>query len=125
VLATALDQTKVPAEFRGIARLFRNEVRAADVRMDAALAAIAAPLHARLRRHPRLREEQVAAAVKVYARDVPVAFRISSGIEACRDRARFAIAEVRLTATWMNARAWADDDATDANMHAIDTEDAD
>jgi hypothetical protein len=115
VLATGIDQSKVPAEHRGLARVFRNEVRAVDVRMDAALAAIAAPLNARLRRHPRLRHEQVAIAVKLYRMTVPAAFRLGE-VEVTPDRDAFEIAEMRLTATWLNATAWRDDDATEQGI---------
>jgi hypothetical protein len=104
-VSATLDRSKVPAEYRGMARVFRDEVRAADGRINRVIAVIMPPLHARLRRHPRLREEQIAVAAKLYTRDVPAAFRIGA-IEICPDRARFSIGETRLTSTWMNSITW-------------------
>jgi hypothetical protein len=104
-VSVTLDRPKVPAEFRGAARLFRNEVKRVDEVMDPALAAIAKPLVARLRRHPRLRRELVAAAVHQYRRTIPAAFRFGE-IEVTPDRDKFAIRETRLTATWINAVSW-------------------
>jgi hypothetical protein len=115
VVLASLDQSKVPAEYRGLARLFRDEVKAVDVRLDRTLVTIAAPLNARLRRHPRLRHEQIAIAVKLYGRDVPAAFRLGE-VEVHPDRDAFEITETRLTATWMNATAWRDDDATEQGI---------
>jgi hypothetical protein len=107
-VSETLTKPKVPAEYRGLARLFHDEVKRVDVRLDRAVAAIAAPLRARLRRHPRLRDEQVAIATKLYARDVPAAFRLGE-IEVTPDRDAFEIAELRVTATWINATAWDSD----------------
>jgi hypothetical protein len=52
--------SRVPAEFTGQARVFRDQVRAVDLAMYAALAMITEPLRARLGRHPKLRNEMVA-----------------------------------------------------------------
>jgi hypothetical protein len=113
-VSVTLDRPKVPAEYRGLARCFRNEVRAVDEVMDPALAAIAKPLVARLRRHHRLRHELIAAAVKTYRMTVPSAFRFGE-VEVTPDRDAFEIAETRATATWINSRDW-DRDATEAGV---------
>jgi len=52
---------------------------------------------ARLRRHPKLRDEQIAGAAKTYMREVRAAFRISKTVDLCPDRALFSIGETRLT----------------------------
>jgi hypothetical protein len=109
-----IERPKVPAEFKGLARRFRNEVKRTDEVMDKALAIIARPLVARLRRHTRLRHELVAAAVHQYRRTVPVEFRFGE-VELNADRDAFEIAETRATATWINSRDW-DSDATEAGV---------
>jgi hypothetical protein len=109
----------VSADYRGLARRFRDDVRATDARMDRVVATIIAPLLARLRRHPRLREEQIAIAAKLYARDVPAAFRISETVEVCGDRAHFSISEVRFTATWMNSTEWIDTAALEPGIAVV------
>jgi hypothetical protein len=105
--ATLLDRPRVGAEYRGLARRFRNEVRAEDEVFDRALGRVAAPLVARLRRHPRLRHE-LTAATKTYTNAIPRTFRLRE-VEVTPDRDDFAVGEVRLTATWINSREWADD----------------
>jgi hypothetical protein len=114
-VSATLERPKVPAEFRGLARLFRDEVKRVDVRMNEALAAIARPLVARLRRHPRLRHELIAAAVKIYHATTPAEFRLGE-IEVNPDRDAFLIAETRATATWINIAAWNNDDATEPGV---------
>jgi hypothetical protein len=113
VLAT-VEKPKVAAEYRGLARLFRDEIKAVDVRMDKALAVVAKPLVARLRRHHRLRHELIAVAVKTYRMTIPAEFRFGE-IEVRPDRDAFEIAELRATATWINSRDW-DSDATEAGV---------
>jgi hypothetical protein len=113
VLATA-EKQRVSAEHRGLARRFRNEVKRIDEVMDPALAAIAKPLVAPLRRHPRLRHELIAVAVLQYRRTVPTAFRFGE-VEVTPDRDAFLIAETRATATWINSRDWSSD-ATEAGV---------
>jgi hypothetical protein len=98
-----LEAPRVGAEFRGLARRFRNEVQAEDVRLEKALPAVTAPLVARLRRHPRLRHELVVAAVHLHRKLVPATFRLGE-IMAIPSRDEFAIIETRLTATWMRDR---------------------
>jgi hypothetical protein len=99
---------RVSAEARGQVRLFRAEVRAADTRFDAALDAVLAPLRERLKRHPRLREEQARIAGLAYRRETPGEFRLGE-LTILPDRDCFQIAETRLIATWFNSVAWADD----------------
>jgi hypothetical protein len=53
---------RVPAEFAGLARAFRSQVKLVDVAMNEALIAITTPLRARLSRHPKLRREMIAGA---------------------------------------------------------------
>jgi hypothetical protein len=108
-VSATLDRPKVPAEYRGLARQFRNEVRAEDEVFDRALGRVAAPLIARLRRHPRLRHELIAAATKTYTNAIPRTFRLRE-VEVEPDRDDFAIGEVRLTATQIHSTAWTNDD---------------
>jgi hypothetical protein len=96
---------RVGAEFLGRARQFRTSVRDEDVAFDNAVRTIAAPLAARLHRHPRLRHEHIAIAAKLYQASVPATFRIGE-VEIVRDRKAFAISETRLTSTWMKSSAW-------------------
>jgi hypothetical protein len=98
---------RVPVEYVGLARRFRDAVQAIDTETDRALAAITAPLRARARRHPKLRHEQIAQAERVYRGTVPSDFRIGT-IAIDRDRASFRIAETRICPTWMNDCAWQD-----------------
>jgi hypothetical protein len=111
---TTIERRKVPAEFRGAARVFRDEVKRIDKEMDRALATIAKPLVVRLRRHPRLRHELIAVAVHQYRRTVPVEFRFGE-VEVTPDRDAFEIAEIRATATWINSVEW-DSDAIEAGI---------
>jgi hypothetical protein len=101
---------RLPAEYRGLARIFRAEVKSTDSKFNAVLSAIMKPLQGRLKRHPKLRIEQIAGAERVYRAMVPQAFRIGE-IEVNRDRAAFSISEVRLTATWLRIAAWEDEDS--------------
>jgi hypothetical protein len=66
----------VPAEFLGLARVFREAVKQVDRRLDALIDTIAQPLHARLARHPALRPEQPMAVVRAWGQTVPAALRI-------------------------------------------------
>jgi hypothetical protein len=100
--------TPVPAEFKGLARLFRAEVKAVDGAFDHAIATIAAPIRARLKRHPRLRWEQVAGATRIYHQLTPARFRLTE-TEVNPDRAAFSISEARIGASWMHDLAWNDD----------------
>jgi hypothetical protein len=84
-------------------------VRAVDARFEAALSTILAPLRERLKRHPRLREEQAKIATLRYRRLVPAEFRIGE-LETAPDRDALRISEQRLTATWMHSDAWTGDD---------------
>jgi hypothetical protein len=108
-MSAALDiPPRIGREFVGLARVFRNEVRAVDKQLHDVVEAVMAPLHGRLKRHPRLRHEQIVQAERVYRGRVPEKFRIGA-IVVDRDRARFAIVEVRLTATWLRDDRWDDD----------------
>jgi hypothetical protein len=113
-VSVTLDRPKVPAEYRGLARVFRDAVKRVDEVMDKALATIARPLAARLRRHHRLRHELVAVAVKTYRMTVPAAFRFCE-IEVRPDRDAFEIPEHRATATWINSTTW-NSDATEPSL---------
>jgi hypothetical protein len=97
----------VSAEFSGLARQFREAVRAADTEMEKALKTITAPLRLRLKRHPRLRLEQIAGAVRRYEVTVPSAFRIGVP-EMTKSRSAFSIQENRLCPSWMNDLSWND-----------------
>jgi hypothetical protein len=99
---------RIGREFVGMARVFRNEVRAVDQQFNDVVQAVMAPLHGRLKRHPKLRHEQIVQAERVYRGRVPEKFRIGD-IVVDRDRARFAIVEVRLTATKLHDDHWDDD----------------
>jgi hypothetical protein len=105
-MSATLDRTRVPPEYTGRARVFRDRVREADEVMDRVLASIAAPLNARLKRHPRLRHELIAAAVKLYYGLVPAVYRLGT-VEVTPSRDDFAVREVRVTATWMHSPMWA------------------
>ena len=99
--------SRVPAEFTGQARVFRAEVRAVDLAMEAALATITAPLRARLGRHPRLRNEMVAGTARLYTMLVPPHFRLGA-VEVTRHRTEFAIVERRIAVSWLRHDEWTD-----------------
>jgi hypothetical protein len=98
-------RTVVGTQFRGLARQFRQQVKTDDVTIDRVLPGITAPLLARLRRHPRLRHEQIAAAERSYRAAIPPGFRIGPLIIE-RDPSAFRIAETRLSATWITCDDW-------------------
>ena len=102
-----LDQvnTRVPAEFIGLARAFRNEVRATDIQMDKALATICKPLKARLARTTKLRAAMLPDFGRSYQQSIPERYRIGT-ITAARDRVEFAITETRLVVSWLIDDAW-------------------
>jgi hypothetical protein len=99
--------SRVPAEFTGQARVFRDQVRAADLAMEAALAMITEPLRARLGRHPKLRNEMVADTVRLYSMLVPPRFRLGA-VEATRHHTEFAIIERRIAVSWLRHDEWTD-----------------
>jgi hypothetical protein len=57
---------RIGAEFRGLARRFRDEVYATDARMENGMTAVIMPLHRRLQRHVRLRKELAQSAGVIY-----------------------------------------------------------
>ena len=99
--------SRVPAEFTGQARVFRDQVRAVDLAMDAALAMITEPLRARLGRHPKLRNEMVVGTARLYSMLVPPQFRLGA-VEATRQRTEFAIVERRIAVSWLRHDEWTD-----------------
>jgi hypothetical protein len=99
--------SRVPAEFTGQARVFRDQVRAVDLAMDAALAMITEPLRARLGRHPKLRNEMVAGTARLYSMVVPPQFRLGA-VEVTRHRNEFAIVERRIAVSWLRHDEWTD-----------------
>jgi hypothetical protein len=104
----ALPPTYIRAEHRGLARVFRNEVKAVDEAMDKALAIVRAPLVKRLSRHTRLRAEMLPDLARAYAARTPERFRIGS-ITGTKHKTEFAIVEHRLCVSWMKNDAWAGD----------------
>jgi hypothetical protein len=98
---------KLPAEYRGLARVFRQQVECEDHVLGRVLVAILEPLRARLERHPNrgLRAEQVAAAVRRYRGETPATFRIGA-VTVVEHPRRFSIEEQRLAATWHTDLAW-------------------
>src|SRR5262249_14934898 len=111
-MTTALEplaHARLPAEYRGLGRCFRDNVRATDVRFQGALSTVTQPLCVRLARHPRLRKEQVTGAISDYRKLIPSEFRLGE-ITPRPDRDAFAIRECRLTATVLHSRDWVDDD---------------
>jgi hypothetical protein len=99
--------SRVPAEFTGQARVFRDQVRAVDLAMDAALARITEPLHVRLGRHPKLRNEMVVGMARLYSMLVPPQFRLGA-VEATRHRTEFAIVERRIAVSGLKHDEWTD-----------------
>jgi hypothetical protein len=99
----------VPAEHLGQARLFRDSVRREDLLIEAAMDTMAAPLNERLRRKPLLRPETPMGVLRIWAQTVPTGFRIGpSRVQPAR--AEFAIVETRITVSWLNDRAWENDE---------------
>jgi hypothetical protein len=95
----------VSAEARGLARQFRGAVKLADDEMQQALAAITAPLQARLKRTPSIREETVIESIRAYRATVPERFRVGE-ISGARDRRAFALRDTRLTVSWLIDHGW-------------------
>ena len=87
--------SRVPAEFVGLARAFRNRVDAADRAIRPALRAVARPLEQRLTRHPMLRAEHLVDAEREWRRRMPAEFRLGD-VAVQRSRSAFSISETRL-----------------------------
>jgi hypothetical protein len=100
--------TRLPAEFRGLARKYRAEVRETDLKFEHALTRVTQPLGDRLKRHPRLRHEQVSGTIADYRKSIPAGFRFGD-IAVKPDRDEFRITETRLTATVMHNRDWVEE----------------
>jgi hypothetical protein len=77
---------RVPMEYVGLARVFRSEVQLVDQQMERTLAAITAPLRARLKHHPKLRHEKVTGTERLYRISIPTEFRIGA-VSVVKDRA--------------------------------------
>jgi hypothetical protein len=104
----AASSSRVGAEFTGLARMFRSAVKAEDKQVDVALAMITTPLRARLRRHPRLRPEAPMGTLRTWAESMPTSFRLGHP-RIAHHKTEFAIAEHRLSASWISDRSWGDD----------------
>jgi hypothetical protein len=100
--------TRVPAEFIGLARQFRTAVRAEDKAADIVLAAIKTPLRERLRRHPKLRTEQVFGTERVWRECMPDQFRLGP-IIIRRERCAVGVGERRITTSWITDERWGAD----------------
>lgn len=97
---------KIPPEFLGQARLFRQQVAAADGRVQAAALAIAAPLRRRLAEKPRLRPQQAIDATRAWCEQVSDDFTLDTRVTAARCSLR--IDELRVTAHSTFVKTWAD-----------------
>jgi hypothetical protein len=103
--ATAPTVSHVSAEHRGQARAFRNAVKLVDVAFDAALDIIAAPLRARLQRHPKLRAEMLPDVARQYDQLIPSQYRIGK-IDGAKHKTEFAIRERRICVSWLKHDEW-------------------
>jgi hypothetical protein len=103
-MSVTLERPRVPAEHVGQARVFRDAVKRTDEQFERIIRAIARPLHLRLRRHPRLRHEMIAQAVRQY-RAIPPDYRLTMP-EITPSRDAFAISEPRLCASRMTDADW-------------------
>jgi hypothetical protein len=71
--------------------------------------AVTTPLHRRLQHHVRLRHELAQSAVTIYRKLAPADFRIGE-VTMLPYRDKFCIRETRITATYLKAVDWSDDD---------------
>jgi hypothetical protein len=55
---------RIGAEWMGLTKLFRHQILLADIEASRRIAALMAPLQKRLRRHPKLRDEQISGALR-------------------------------------------------------------
>jgi hypothetical protein len=106
--AVAASTSRVPVEFLGLARQFRNAVAVEDRAVEAALDAIAEPLRDRLRRKPALRRETPLGALRQFAETVPATFSVGRSRVAYA-RTEFAISEHRITSSWLHDDSWCND----------------
>jgi hypothetical protein len=104
-MSLTLDRSRVGAEWRGLARLYRDRVKAEDHLFERASRTIASALRERLRRHPRLRHEQVAGTLRNWRCGIPTTFRLGN-LTTNLDRDHFEIAEPRLTGSVLLDTAW-------------------
>ena len=110
-----INATRVPAEFIGLARAFRSEVRAVDIQMDKALHEVCKPLRERLKRKPTLRAAQLPDFARSYRQSLPARFRIGK-VTAARDRVEFGLSETRLCVSWLVDDAWNNPDAREPGV---------
>jgi hypothetical protein len=103
-LHRALRPDFVPREHLGRARELRNRVLAEDARVVPVLLGVAEPLLRRLVRHPALRREHVAGAVRDWQVRMPGRYRIGA-VSVSRGKV-FAISEKRLSAHTLRVRGW-------------------
>jgi hypothetical protein len=90
--------------------VFRSSVQAIDQRCYDTLVDISEPLRERLLRHPRLRLEHAADAMRRYALQVPEQYRIG-GLQGARGGHHdFMISETRLMPSRLLHDAWDDDE---------------
>jgi hypothetical protein len=108
-VSATLDRPRVGAEWRGLARVYRDRVKVEDLAFERTSSTIASALRTRLKRHPRLRHEQMAGAVRNWRCGIPTTFRLGN-LTTTLDRDEFAIAEPRLGVTWLHDDAWEDDE---------------
>lgn len=101
--------TRLPAEYRGLARLFRDRVVTVDRAVGRAVDSVVAPLQARLRTHRALRADQAWAACYEWRRRVPCAYRLGE-IEMERGTKRLTIRETRISAQRMIVPGWDGDE---------------
>jgi hypothetical protein len=97
----------VPAEYLGQARVFRESVRRVDRLVDATVEVIAKPLRVRLARHSKLRPETPLGVTRAWT-TVPADYRIGAS-RVMHARTEFAIAETRVSGSWITDQAWGDE----------------
>jgi hypothetical protein len=115
VLDQVATASRVPAEFIGLARQFRSQVKLVDAAMDRALDIITAPLRERLRRKRRLRAETLPDLARQYERLIPTEFRIGR-VDGVKDRTEFAIAETRICGSWLRDDGWNSPDVREPGL---------
>jgi hypothetical protein len=97
-------ERRVPSEFVGRARQFRQAVLAADTAIAAGLPGLLGPLQARLNRKPTLRPAMVVDLIRRWPEVIPDRYCLARN--ASVDKNALTISEVRIAASHLHNPAW-------------------
>jgi hypothetical protein len=107
----------IPAEHRGLARLFREQVIQADRRLNAVLPRITQPLEQRLKRKPTLRPELLHDISRLWLANITDQFSVDGRAKA--DKRELTIAELRACGARWSTVEWDGDTAAQPGVSLV------